>query len=95
MTYISVKCPKCGCENVSKNGKTSYGKQQYICNNINCTKSSFILDFSYNASKPEVKSKISVMPINGSGIRDIARVLNISPNTVINTLKKNKNNLNS
>jgi len=28
MTYISVKCPLCGCENVSKNGSTKFGKQQ-------------------------------------------------------------------
>ena len=29
------------------------------------------------------------MAMNGSGIRDTARVLNIHKNTVINTLKKN------
>jgi transposase-like protein len=28
------------------------------------------------------------MSVNGSGIRDTARVLKISPTTVINTLKK-------
>ncbi len=90
MTYISVKCPLCGCENVSKNGSTKSGKQQYICNNKNCKKSSFILDYTYNASKPEVKSKIVAMAINGSGIRDIARVLKISTTTVINHLKKKR-----
>jgi len=31
------------------------------------------------------------MAINGSGIRDTARVLKINKNTVINTLKKSKN----
>jgi transposase-like protein len=29
------------------------------------------------------------MSLNGSGIRDTARVLKISPRTVISTLKKN------
>jgi len=29
------------------------------------------------------------MTLNGSGIRDTARVLKISPTTVMNTLKKN------
>ncbi len=51
MTYISVKCPLCGCENVSKNGSTKSGKQQYICNNKNCKKSSFILDYTYSATR--------------------------------------------
>jgi transposase-like protein len=32
---------------------------------------------------PEVKEKIAEMAMNGSGIRDTARVLRISPSTVI------------
>lgn len=90
MTYISVKCPVCGSEKVYKNGRTKSGKQQYMCNNKNCKKLSFIVDYTYNASKPEIKNKIVPMTVNGSGIRDIARILKISPNTVINHLKKSK-----
>ena len=37
---------------------------------------------------PEVKQQIADMSVNGSGIRDTARVLKISPTTVIETLKK-------
>lgn len=37
---------------------------------------------------PEVKQQVSEMAINGSGIRDTARLLKISPTTVIDTLKK-------
>ncbi|OBQ36203.1 MAG: transposase, partial [Aphanizomenon flos-aquae WA102] len=37
---------------------------------------------------PEVKEKIAEMAMNGSGIRDTARVLRISPSTVISELKK-------
>ena len=37
---------------------------------------------------PEVKQQILEMTLNGSGIRDIARVLHISPTTVIEELKK-------
>lgn len=36
-----------------------------------------------------MKEQIIEMTLNGSGIRDIARVLQISPTTVINELKKN------
>jgi transposase-like protein len=35
-----------------------------------------------------VKAHIIDMALNGSGIRDTARVLKISPTTVINELKK-------
>jgi transposase-like protein len=35
----------------------------------------------------EVKNQIVDMARNGSGIRDTARVLNVSPTTVIATLK--------
>ena len=44
----------------------------------------FILDYDYNGYLPEVKKKIIDMAMNGSGIRDTARVLEISPTTVIN-----------
>jgi transposase-like protein len=37
---------------------------------------------------PEVKQQISDMAMNGSGIRDTAQVLKISPTTVIEELKK-------
>ena len=88
MSVVKVKCPVCGSENVSKNGTSKVGKQQYICNNKYCSKSSFILDYTYNACKPEIKNKIIPMTLNGSGIRDISRVLKISTTTVINCIKK-------
>jgi transposase-like protein len=37
---------------------------------------------------PEVKQHILEMTLNGSGIHDIARVLHISPTTVMEALKK-------
>jgi transposase-like protein len=37
---------------------------------------------------PEVKQQIVDMAMNASGIRDTARVLHVSPTTVINELKK-------
>jgi hypothetical protein len=38
--------------------------------------------------KPGVKRQVVDIAINGSGIRDTSRVLSISKNTVIRTLKK-------
>ncbi len=37
---------------------------------------------------PSIKQQITDMAVNGSGIRDTARVLKISPTTVIEELKK-------
>lgn len=48
---------------------------------------------SYAGQSPEVKEQIVEMAMNASGIRDTARVLHVSPTTVINELKKR--NLNS
>jgi len=47
-----------------------------------------MLDYCYKGYEPGIKKQIVEMAINGSGIRDTARVLNINKNTVINTLKK-------
>ena len=45
-----------------------------------------MLDYSYKACEPGMTEKIVEMAINASGIRDIARVLKINKNTVINRL---------
>jgi IS1 family transposase/transposase-like protein len=95
MVLIPVICPVCGHDKVSKRGKTENDKQRYLCQNTECSVSSFILDYDYNGYLPDVKRKIIDMAINGSGIRDTARVLKISPMTVINELKKIESRLES
>jgi insertion element IS1 protein InsB len=52
------------------------------------SKKTFLLDYPYNGHLPEVKSQIVDMALNGSGIRDTARVLRVSPHTVIRELKR-------
>ena len=42
-------------------------------------------------AKPKTKEMIIKMAVNGSGIRDTARVLGISKDTVMSVLKKLKN----
>jgi transposase-like protein len=44
--------------------------------------------YTYRAYLPEVRQQITDMAMNGSGVRDTARVLQISPTTVIEQLKK-------
>ena len=84
MPTISLLCPHCSSEEILKHGKTSLGKPRFYCKS--CRKT-FLTKYQYNACKPEVKRLIVPMTLNSSGIRDISRVLKISPNTVLSTLR--------
>ena len=88
MASIPVICPNCNSENVIKHGKSGEGKQRYRCLNSECTKNTFILDYSYQGCLAQTKETIIDMALNGSGIRDTARVLKIAPNTVASTILK-------
>lgn len=88
MAVVEVHCPSCKGANVVKMGTTSNGKQRFKCKNTLCSRVSFILKYSYLGLMPEVKNKIIEMALNGSGIRDTARVLKVSITTVISELKK-------
>lgn len=88
--YKKIPCPECGSENVIKSGFTAQGKQRYHCQYSECDKKNFILDYTYKACLPSIKELVIDMAINGSGIRDTARILKISRNTISNTIKKKK-----
>jgi insertion element IS1 protein InsB len=88
MTCIAVQCPHCHSEQIVKRGKTARGTQRYLCQNIMCTAGSFLLDYRNRGYVPEVKRTIIDMSLNASGIRDTARVLHISTDTVLSELKK-------
>jgi transposase-like protein len=88
MVLISIRCPDCNEENITKHGRDRNGKQKYLCLNSDCNRKTFITDYTNKGHLPEIKKQIIEMTLNGSGIRDISRVLKISPHTVINELKK-------
>jgi InsA C-terminal domain len=48
----------------------------------------FLLDYSYPGQSQHIKDQMVDMAMNASGIRDTARVLHVSPTTVIKELKK-------
>lgn len=86
MVLEAIHCPHCGeSEPVKRHGTTAKGTQRYRC--FACKKS-FLRDYSYLAYKPEIKAKIIQMAVNGSGVRDTARTLKISQNTVSSHIKK-------
>jgi transposase-like protein len=88
MVLMPVLCPHCHSDQVIKGGKTKTGTQRYKCENADCPRYSFQLHLTYKGRLPEIKEQVVDMSLNGSGIRDTARVLKISPTTVINELKK-------
>ncbi|MGF1460213.1 MAG: IS1 family transposase [Leptolyngbyaceae cyanobacterium] len=78
MVLEPVCCPHCQTTEVVKNGQSAEGKQRYRCRNVACARASFILNYTYRGHVPEVKAQVSEMAMNGSSIRDTARVLRIS-----------------
>ncbi len=93
MVLIAVECPHCHSDDIGKGGKTSTGKPRYLCRNEACSHRTFLLDYDYRGRQPEVKAQIIDMAVNGSGIRDTARVLGVSTDTVLSELKKKKASL--
>ena len=67
----------------------------YLCQNQTCTTGSFLLDYLNRGCLPEVKESIIDMSLNASGVRDTARSLHISTNTVLSELKKKEPSLES
>jgi insertion element IS1 protein InsB len=88
MVLEPVHCPDCDGTQIIKHGKTPEGKQRYCCQDQECKRSTFICEYSDAGLLPQVKQQICDMAINGSGIRDTARVLGVSQKTVIETLTK-------
>jgi len=88
MAVIAVRCPSCEKDNVVKRGKTSNGKQRYLCQDEGCRRRTFLLEYTNRGYLPLVKRQIIALTLNGSGIRDTARVLGISTDTVLSELKK-------
>jgi insertion element IS1 protein InsB len=90
MVTIPVQCPHCHSTEVIKAGKQATGAQRYQCQNRQCARRIFLLQYQDRGRVPEVRRQIVDMALNGSGVRDTARVLRISPTTVIAVLKKSR-----
>ena len=86
MVLEAVLCPVCAQpESVYRHGKTKDGRQRYRCTACRRT---FQRHYRHQVHTPGTRAKISTMALNGSGVRDTARVLGISAQTVMGELKK-------
>src|SRR5437667_11090395 len=88
MAFVQVQCPDCHSADVVQYGKQANGTQRYRCNNLDCPRTIVLLQYQDQGRLPAVKQQIVDMTLNGSGVRDIVRVLRVSSATVINVLKK-------
>jgi insertion element IS1 protein InsB len=88
MVYVPEQCPQCQSTEVIKAGKQAKGAQRYRCQNRQSERRIFLLQYQDRGRLPEIRRQVVEMAVNGSGIRDTARVLRISPTTVIAVLKK-------
>jgi len=77
---VALECPHCHSTEVTRYGRSPVG---YCCQNESCPYRTFVLTQTYPGRNREVKQQIIEMRLNGSGVRDIARVLHVSPTTVI------------
>jgi len=88
MAFVQVQCPDCHSADVVQYGKQANGTQRYRCNNRDGSRTIFLLQYQDKGRLPAVKQQIVDMTLNGSGVRDIVRVLRVSSATVIDVLKK-------
>ena len=88
MAEAVKRCTHCQSDAVVKYGKASNGKARFRCQQREHCGRTFLQTYAYPGCLPTVKQQMVEMTLNGSGIRDIARVLQVGPNTVLKELKK-------
>ena len=85
---IRVHGPYGQSEQGVKRGRTDTGKQRSRCQTVEGAQQSFRLERADKGRRPEVKRQVRELSLKGSGISDAARVLQISPTTGIQEVKK-------
>ena len=75
MTVEIKSCPNCGSKEVSRNGQTRHGKQNYKCRE--CGRQ-FVLNPTWRAITKEQKELMSRMLLERISQAGIARVLQVS-----------------
>jgi insertion element IS1 protein InsB len=99
MTSLACSCFRCVGENIKhcecgncmiKHGKDSRQKQRYFCKKCKTTKVEF---YTYMAYKQEINQNIVSLTKEGVGILGTARLLSISPTTLLKRIKQIASNI--
>lgn len=77
--FSVINCCKCNGECI-KNGHDARGKQRYYCKGCRKTR---VAHYTYKACLPDMVNAVALLLCEGCGIRGIARILSISPVTVL------------
>ncbi|WP_462352995.1 IS1 family transposase [Alistipes timonensis] len=77
-----TKCRFCG-EECIKDGRQANGKQRYKCSHCHKRQQEH---YSYNAYSPNLNTDITTLTKEGVGIRSTARILQISPTTLLHRI---------
>ena len=84
-----LHCPYGQGTDMVRHGTTAEGKQRYRCRMCRLGRGRTLLSaYAYPGLSPAVKQQIVDMAMHASGMRDTARVLHVSPTTVIKELQK-------
>src|SRR5262245_34332661 len=81
MITLVLHCPYCDGVDIVRHGTSPQGKQRYRCREKLCQGRTFLLDYAYPCQSQHVKNQMVDLALNGSGIRDTARVLHVSTRT--------------
>src|SRR4030095_3510195 len=90
MCYEAIICPRCSSVSIVKNGKTAQRKHRYLCKDC---RRQFIRDYANLGCVKPVRDLVVPLTINGAGIRDIERVLFLSPHRILKTLRESATRL--
>jgi insertion element IS1 protein InsB len=90
MVPIPVQCPHCHRTEGIKAGKQAPGAQRSQCQKRQCARRILLLHYPDRGRIPEVRRPVVDLALKGSGGRATARVVRISPTTVIAVVKKSR-----
>jgi insertion element IS1 protein InsB len=85
MCYEAIICPKCSSVSIVNTGKTAERKQRLLSKD--CCRQ-FIRDHANLGCVKAIRDLVVPLTINGAGFRDIERVLFLSTNTILQTLRE-------
>ena len=80
MVQKTISCFKCVDGELIKNGKAASGKQRFLCKSCKRTQ---IIDYTYKAYLNDTNNTIILLTKEGLGIRSTARIVQISPTTLL------------